>query len=820
MAPVNLSNGMEVEVPRTTVALVQNEAETLRTPNRDLRSVFLGCEDRWHVQPFGERSFRAALPTTDLYDGLVFGYNAIHESQDLKQALRETPPTCHMVILHQYALDCLEFLQGDMALRLRALDGGGDEAKPPSELFADDEVLLNWPHQIRRLQGKDCQALRYFEFRPDSAWRVVLEVETQRRRVPVLVRTAATTPLRIVACSLLLDVQNEVHRQVIENLLTYGMLGRPRIAVLDPPGAVDGYVATRLAAKLRLQGASTMVVRPGTAEVQVGAWPLRVAERVVIPARADGTPNPALQEPTALKARAQTERWKKAGGAIVEIDADGTAIAHMEMEDTHAIARRWAAWFHGEPESSWATRTFQLRAVLRMLDAISEKQRMPLELQGPEAYADMARELLASRVANGNLEGTIGTTAAAYEIDRLVGGCVPDRPGKSSRSMRKWLREQVEEKRGRTRVQRSETPLEERLDVARALADPELLARVLASIGAGTPLNATVVIRLWEAAVACKADAASWKPELLKIDSERFDSAALARELDGHLLASAEFVAAAAAFVQEFGSDAELTAYTAHALENEAAVVAIATLARIGSLAQGQPQGRRSAQEVSAEALALHRYMGADKSSTFQIWPQATEIPAKAVESVLRELAKARARRDEVEKDRAALGLAVPVMAGISIGTVAAVLYGQANESKGLHVHWQLPVLGWILPTVALFGLWFLLDRRASDHRDVQLARHAVTLLSLLATFVAGLWVTTHLVHLGSTLSTIAVFALPTVAIWLLGRFDLIAGWAPDLLDLITSPSDTVAALRRRLPGGARADGTPAPSDVSPSESD
>lgn len=793
MAPLQLDSGDFIDVPRTTIAVIQNEAEALRTPNRDLRRLFAGGEERWHVDYFGERSFQAALANTHLYDGLVFGYNAIHESAELKAALREAPPPCHMVILHQYNLDCLEFLRGEVALRLCNLPSGDGGAHPPAECSQEDEVLLNWPHSVLPIGDGDCQALRSFSFEPGSAWRVMLDVERQRRRLPVLVRTATTAPARIVACSLLLDVQNEVHRRLLENVVMYCTLGRPRVAVLDSPAADGSYIPAQLAAKLRLQGAGTMIVRPGEDGVRVGDWPLRVAERVVRPAGSDDQPGPGSAPGDATHRNA--ERWKKAGGAIVEVHPDGSATARLEMEDTHAIARRWAAWFHGMPERKWSHRVFQLRAVLRMLDEIDADARKQFGLRAPARYREQARALLAPRVQDGSLEDTVGTTAAAYEIDALVGGCLPRRRGCSRAAVARWLRARVEDGDGAA----GGTPPEERLDVARSLADPHLFARVLRLLARGEALGATAVIRLREAAVACREHADVWKPELLKIHSARLTGARIARELDGQLLASAEFVAAAAAFKRHLGDDRELAAYTQQALDDEPAWVAVATLARIGSLAQGQPQTTQSPQEVSTEALALHRYMGGERSATFQIWPQATEIPAKAVEALLLEVAAARAQRDRVERDRSALGLSVAVSTGIAIATIGALLWGDFDRHHGLHTPGRLAAFGWVAIPLLLFGGWFALGRWGDpDRRDIRLARHTVTALSLGSAAAAGVWLTSHVRVLG-TLGTVAIFAiLAVIALWGLSWARLGTGWAWAAVELL--PGDTAAKLRDKLP--------------------
>lgn len=795
MAPFLLDSGDSIEVPRTTIAVIQNEAEALRTPNRDLRNLFAHGEERWHVEYFGERSFQAALANAHLYDGLVLGYNAIHESAELKAALREAPPPCHMVILHQYNLDCLEFLQGDIALRLRSLPSGSGGVRPPAECSQEDEVLLNWPHPELAIGDGDCQALRSLSFEPGSSWRVVLDVERQRRRLPVLVRTATTAAARIVACSLLLDVQNDAHRRLLENMVMYCMLGRPRVAVLNAPGADGGYLPAQLAAKLRLQGAGAMVVTPGSAGVRIGHWPLKVADRVVGPAGPDGDPGPA-SAPGDAGTRAHAERWKKAGGAIVEVRADGSATASLEMADTHAIARRWAAWFHGTPEAAWSGRIFQLRAVLRMLREIDPDARRQFGLRPRGHYRELARELLARRVRHGSFEGTVGTTTAAYEIDALVGPCLPRRRGRSRASLQRWLREQVEDGDG---TARPETPLEERLDIARALADPRLLARVLASVGPDEAFGATAVIRLREAVIACREGTRYWKPQLLKLDSSRLSGAQVARELDGRLLASAEFVAATAAFKRQLRDDPQLAPSAQHALDDEPAWVAVATLARIGSLAQGQPQSTQSSQEVSAEALALHRYMGGERSSTFQISPQAMEIPAKAVEALLLEVASSRRQRDTVLRDRTALGLSVPISLGIAIPTIAALLLGDADPNHGLHAPGRFAVFGWLLIPLVLLLIWLGLGRWGDpDQRDIRLAQHGLTLLSLLVAVAAGVWLMDNLDWL-PTLGGLVVIALLAVPLlWALSWAGLSAGWGFALLDLL--PGDTTAKLRRALP--------------------
>jgi hypothetical protein len=170
------------------------------------------------------------------------------------------------------------------------------------------------------------------------------------------------------------------------------------------------------------------------------------------------------------------------------------------------VATRWSDWLRSHPPETWHGPApdggpgglFATRAVLRVLQRlkVAENGGVRLEHLGLHPVADyegpvgrLVRAHLAGRPSCG---ADVGATAAALELARWLGVVDLD----ERRRIEAWLRAQFDS------LASSEEGFAERLEIARALEDPQLLRRAL---GGQMPeaLSIQAAILLRAAAVAC-----------------------------------------------------------------------------------------------------------------------------------------------------------------------------------------------------------------------------------------------------------------------------------------------------------------------------
>jgi hypothetical protein len=661
-------NTIEVELPKVEIGLLQSEAEAPRTPAYDLFQ-FLetktfdvadgndppgsdgGLAPRWGVRLFSERTFGGVLHAPGPIDTLVIGYNAIHLSPRVKAALHAAPPISNLVVLHQLAPDCLAFLRGRLAIELHEMPGGtAEHAHVPAERDAGLEPLLNWPARVFRSEPVPirARAVRYVVPAPGSSWEVVLEARIRGRRFPVVVRTSEPAGQRIVLCTLLLEPrpQRPGHSELVENIVTYAATGAPRVAVLEPDGASDdGYDAIRLTERLRVQGESAVHVRVKGTTPPLGAWPLRGTQRTVAPA--------SLSYASARTVEGAAG-WFGAGGAFVRVGRDGVTT-HSETSDAEWVARRWAAWLASTEPEAWQGSVFRMRAVLRTLQVVHthlEDEIRDVGLQGPLAYERRVRALIDRRVRRGAVEGTIGATVAAYDLDSLV----------ERGAMTIWTRRRVE---AWLRGEFNGASPEDRFDIARCLQDDELWAEALEGIR-GKSVSATLVVRLREAAAACpRASRAQLAPQPL----DAMHDARVLHELRASPQLAAEFMAAVYGWTGE--PDHVLAPARVHVASRAAAVEG---LTRLRGLASERDLTAADPHAVSTEAFALVRWLSSEGGTAFQVPAHAGTLPVKTVEGVLAEALRAREQEEQLRDAAVPLGNAIHVLGSFALAAVVVAL--------------------------------------------------------------------------------------------------------------------------------------------------
>src|SRR4029450_3427325 len=95
---------------------------------------------------------------------------------------------------------------------------------------------------------------------PTSEWRTGLEVQHGGRRVPVLLRAGSgRRDPPVVVCTVLLQPRKEVHRQLLGNILSWCVSGRPEALVVGDEASADE--ARLVHRKLRMQGTRAIAER-------------------------------------------------------------------------------------------------------------------------------------------------------------------------------------------------------------------------------------------------------------------------------------------------------------------------------------------------------------------------------------------------------------------------------------------------------------------------------------------------------------------------------------------------------------------------------
>jgi hypothetical protein len=838
----------KVHVPRAKIAVLRHDAETAHTPSYDLGALPAIRDDRWDVLWFDDDSYGGMLGQPSPFSALVLGYNAVSFTEDVRVALSESPPADPIVLLHQLRPNCYEFLRERLELRLEQDSRVDiDSARVPDERTPDDEVLLRFPRIAGAARGSiEAKAIRWFSFKPGSAWRVVLETRDDTPRLPVLVRTADVEQQRIVACSLLLEPGDPKHAALLENMLTYAAHGWPEIAVIERTPERADFDPEGIARKLRVQGARTIRYQCGDKDVKFDEWPLRGMRRVVLAAEdKDVTETPDAQA------------WRTAGGVAILVDADQSVTVRAEPTDAEWVARQWAAWYAGCPPRRWQTSVFACREVLRMLeglrgdevgawaDKLDERAgRLPadqakavrdrtkrlreqaklhaatareLGLHGegsayaPSDFAPEVAALLSGRVKHGNVDETIGATVAALDLDtmlwhrqlaatkiatpgRSIGHAVGDAafaltPYGRWRVIR-WLKAQFKR-----------APLADRLDIARTLRSKVLLGKALDEKKHFTNLprglSAVEVSRLREAVLACHGVELRQLPGHVEkaLDDER---GVLADLRDGSLRC--------AELIEPFmrcrllAPDHRLSRRSEKVEEAAFEGLAVScTLARPDRLAGS------NGHDISVEGLALLRWLTLEPGSALQMRPHSRELPAKAVSAVLGEVERARSAEQSARVDVPALGTAVWLLGAATLSVLWVALLA-AMKQFDVTVTGRHGLVGGIAFAASLAFLavlrWLGLRPHRQKHperRDLvfaQLVLFGIVVIGL----VAGVW------NLASTdwkpnLAVIGAAAgIVALLLAVLRRLRLAPIWAVEVAAIFSDPKGLLSYVLGKEP--------------------
>jgi hypothetical protein len=630
MAWQELDSGIQLDAPRLAVALVQSEAEMLHSPAHDVSSFVRADEGRWRLESFTERTFDAVDKIASSFDCVIIGFNAACHHGGIREALRAAQrPHSNLLILHQKEPEALDFLEDGLAIELEPLQTRAEEAHA-LERRERDELLLNWPRAVLAEGSAQkpipCHASFSLRFSAATHWRTVLEVEDGDRRVPVMVRTSTTLNRRIVVCSAWLDPRDdEQHARLIENAIAYCAQGRPEIAVIAERGGGDARLpaAALLARKLRLQGASAVEIAPEpSAGLRFDRWPLCEVSHVVL--RNGEQPEEYLRD--GAEAREEVVSWLQSGGTLVGVN-NGRFTLHTGLSDTHWVAQRWALWFHAVEEERWLDGVFRARAVLATLAKIqgpetrADPERLGLDRDLAELAPQLAGLLRRELAGRGHVNGLVSATAAALDIDRLAGRRVLADGERAA--VESWLRDAFDQ-----------ASLEEQFDIARALGEPARGLFEEAVAGASGSLSVVSVIRMREAAVACAAKGVPLSESRLRVDS--------LSELDSRPQLCAEFLAAMAGLALA-SRQQEVTGFDGTLVDR-----AVTTLAKHGVLAR--PDRRLpevDAEAICSEALGLMSYFNMTGEATLPARPETVGLPTGAVEPVLKETRRARAKELE-----------------------------------------------------------------------------------------------------------------------------------------------------------------------------
>ncbi len=690
-------------VPQIDIALIQHESEMLNVPARDLSGFLSAGESihNWKWSLFTENSFDEALARADRFDCLILGYNAIHRSAALREALEAAFPDTGVLVLHQMQSAAYDCLRGELALRAVPLGGRRLDVSLPSGVDGALDVVLNWPDPagVCTAPGKSWhltppvdpwEAVHGLDAPRDGAWRVVLQADTGERRVPVLLRTSAWRRPLLAACTLLLEPGREQHAALLGNLISFCARGLPEV-VAFPEAEPEAAAWNVLVHKLALAGTHTVQI--GQREPAYDGWPEIGAGTVVA---GEG------------RVGADADAWQERGGRLVTMEA-GRLLAREGASDLRWLARSWAAELAGRPMADWLGgwaegeerrgSILATRAVLRTVHFLRDPAYEQISAGEPGGLGipDLAEPGLARRVRalldgrgieRGHIDQTVSTTAAALDLDELLPGLFGDG---LRRRVEAWLRQRFEH-----------APVEDRLDIARRLRDDDLLRRALEGVPAGP--SPVVLTKAWDAVVTCGV------PVPAGLSAE----VAGADELRKSVLVAGSFLTALAR-CRGKGLDLAID------VDHETVKDALGTLRRDGSLLSGRRRPRHDVEGSSTEALTLLTLFAhpqwlmepaaGARSPDAQVVRAREPLAPILTEGLLSETARLRIRNAELEQGDRQLRTARNYCAVAAVlGTALAVIaVHAAPRSIGDWITLSTAAILILLAAFAVLGRWGLL---------------------------------------------------------------------------------------------------------------
>jgi hypothetical protein len=689
----------------------------LQQPTHDLRA-FLATKDQFDVEFFTELTFGGLLDSQARFDCLVVGYNALHKSKAIRDALEESLPETGLCVLHQMGAETLAFMQGGIGVSLRKLDCEADRVRVATGRGAEAEILLHWPVPTGiEDEVTGCTAVRGLTPAPDSTWRTVLEIEQGDEPIPVMLRSRLGSR-RAVVCTALLQNRLASHAALLDNAVFWAAGGRPDAVIAAPPSFDRAELVQR---KLHLQGTTAIIERlEANDRLDFEQWPLRGVGLLVVP--------PELDPADGSGAQAEhMGTWLRQGGRIARLAGESLEVT-FGASDLRWVAEHFGAWFAARPEVDWhgGERDGELvegsivrsRAILEVLNDLTLLPGIDLERLGlpkPKLYANPIRRLLHERVDDDNCDTTAGTTVNVLELDRLAGGTTLS-DGKRDR-IRAWLVRQCgghwkdgvvslpEPEPNRTAA----ASAEEVIEVARCFRSRDLLQAALGRLAdrcqqrADWTISAVAVMKLREAVLTC-----GYRPGELQAGVERFHWDP-GPELSTSPLLASNYLRASVELRKAWGQDSSVDPL----LEDPAGTRsrAISTIARqpwLGVASGGTIDG--DDELVCSGARALLSFFDTEDPGT-HVLAEESAVSPQLISLLLEESEGLRSKYALLQHDQRLLGRARHVIAAaaIALGVVAAYLISLAGkEAKSLPFGSELA--GWLFSfaVVMLGALWAL----------------------------------------------------------------------------------------------------------------
>jgi hypothetical protein len=642
-----------MQLPTLRLAVFRDDYESLANPGWDV-AVALGAERRWQTDLFDDRSLGGLLDAEARYDVIVIAHNALRRSPRLAKAITEIEWHAGLLILHQLDVPGDRIDLGGLTFSTTRLVGPPTIRRVAGRA-PESEVLLQWPRAIDAAL-LTASAVRGLEISSNEPWRPVLEDRSRPDPVPLLLRSPASHPNRIVVTTLLLEPERDAHRHLLDNMVVYCGVGLPDTVVFHE----DPEWRDNISRDLTLRGVRAVSVAPNGRSCD--DWPLRVAANIVVE---DGPPEPG-----------NLNAWLEGGGRLAVVKPDGELEVRSLAGDSAWLARMLGAWLQSESgRRRWEESTVVCRRVTLLLRRL-EAQGVSLGrfgLPSPESRNAEVTRLLRTRLGDrDNLEETVSATVAAYEL--LLS--LPDslRAGQHER-VRSWLEKEF-----------PDAVVEDQLEIARVMKRNDLLALAGTRLGS-LPATVAKLVRARYACVACSAvvPAAVWQADISRYLKELSDSPSTAAE---YLSSAAQWSRARS---EPLG-------------EPELVEVAIATLRRGGVSAD-------HANEVPAELLlaawsARFEFALLSEARLSGLDPT-RQVPETLVDDVLRESARLRAENHKLARE-----VEINRRATHALGTVplAIVVAGVILASGSISSIGDVASTA-LFALVALVALYALLER-------------------------------------------------------------------------------------------------------------
>ena len=583
------------------VGILRSESETMNNPAWDAVRM-LRKDPRFRIDIFDDRNHEALFNSQHYFDCIILAHNVTLHNPALLEAVERTEFTAGLVIMQQREWPAGLQLQSELKVEIEDFDEESTQATLASNRSASQEVLLNWPNCI--LETKEifeARALRGLVPREQSGWRVILDAENREGiRVPVLIRSAVSHTHRVAMTTLLLDVGEASHCNLMSNMAYFCGAGRPDTVIVSS----DEMWRVAVARKLRLRGVAAVSMPASGSIPPFGAWPLRGVAEVF-----------AKQQETLDRAWLEdydVAEWLTGGGRLVRVSAKGRSEIVYQAPDLDWVARRFAAVLHAKSDS-WHQSIMASRAVLSTLAELALKfsDMRRFGFPNAEIYRSQIRGLVSKRLGvHDSIDGTLATTAAAMDLNEVIPGVLND---EELARVRGWLSRRFED-----------SILDDQLEIARALRDGAMFARLLENMP--NEVGVTTLTRMRQCAVAIGWDYRTLPTCILDSMS--------AIELESSVLVAGNYLNALAATLHDSGQMPDR--------ETAEIDLAISTLRKRGELSGVNRTAALTLEELAAEARAIAAVSSLEGTSV-GVAVQAGQIPPALVDDVLRETASVRA---------------------------------------------------------------------------------------------------------------------------------------------------------------------------------